>query len=233
MGLNTNAPEAMLDIRADSTSLRPHLQLVEPANDYARLTMRSEGVTRYWTIAARTQVGGSAMDRLNFFNSTGGDIMVIRGNRRVGIATIDPGAFTLAVNGECAKPGGGSWAIFCDPKLKKDIEPLRGTLDTLLQLRGYSFEYTPQAIEKNLAMPGRQIGLSADEVERVFPQWVGRDDDGLRYVTERGTTALMVEALRDLRSEKNEQVGRLKAESEQLRSRIEALESALAALSTR
>mgnify|MGYP000851868038 CR=1 FL=1 len=145
-------------------------------------------------------------------------------NHSVGIGTSSPGSFLLAVNGSAAKVGGGTWSIFCDSRLKHDIEPLSGTLDRLLQLHGYTFEYNTEAVENRLALPGRQIGLMADEVERVFPDWVERDGQGYRYVTERATTALMVEALRDLRREKDEAIAQLKAQNDALEARLKALE---------
>ncbi|MBX3387925.1 MAG: tail fiber domain-containing protein [Phycisphaeraceae bacterium] len=112
----------------------------------------------------------------------------------------------LTITGNAFKPGGGSWAISSDPRLKHDISPLTGTLDRLLSLRGYQFFYNDDVIRSNRGMPGVQIGLMGDEVERVFPDWVTRDENGMRMVTERSTTALMVEALRDLRAEKDEQI---------------------------
>jgi hypothetical protein len=113
-----------------------------------------------------------------------------------------------------------------------------GTLDRLLRLRGYSFEYNADAVAKQLALPGTQIGLIAQEVERVFPDWVAADDQGYRYVTERATTALMVEALRDLRAEKDRAIEQLKAdaakrelENAELKARLDRLESTLKAAS--
>ena len=40
-------------------------------------------------------------------------------------------------------------------------------------------------------------------MEEVFPEWVSESADGYKYITEYGTTALLVEALRELRREKN------------------------------
>ncbi len=116
--------------------------------------------------------------------------------------------FGFRSDGLASKPGGGSWAIISDPRTKHDVEPLKGTLDRLLSLRGYQYYYNDMEIKNGRALPGLQIGLMADEVERVFPDWVSRDKDGMRMVTERSTTALMVEALRDLRAEKDEQIRR-------------------------
>ena len=36
--------------------------------------------------------------------------------------------------------------------------------------------------EKQGGLTGTQIGLVAQEVEEVFPEWVGTDADGMKYV---------------------------------------------------
>jgi hypothetical protein len=137
---------------------------------------------------------------------------------------------TLVLNpdgGTVAKPGGGSFANFSDRTLKQDIEPLHGTLDRLLALRGYSFRYTDDALEHKPVMKGTQIGLMAQDVQQVFPDWVDTDAEGKLMVTERATTALMVEALRDLRVEKDEQIKQRDARIEALEARLLRLEAAI------
>lgn len=142
--------------------------------------------------------------------------------RPVGIAVLDPGGFWLAVNGDAAKPGGGSWAVFSDARLKEAIEPMApGMLERLLKLRAYRFEYTDEAVEKRLALPGPQWGLLAQEVQEVFPEWVGADDDGYLHVTERNLSAVVIEALRELRQEKDAAIARLEADNLQLRAQLE------------
>jgi hypothetical protein len=152
---------------------------------------------------------------------------------QVGINTGLVNGFDLAVSGTAAKTGGGSWSVYSDARLKHDVTPLKGTLDRLLQLRGYSFEYNADAVERNLALPGTQLGLLAQEVQRVFPDWVETDKNGYLFVTERATTALMVEALRDLRSEKDAQLDELRkakdAEIADLKARLERIEKAIEA----
>lgn len=133
----------------------------------------------------------------------------------VGINT-EPFGFHLAVNGEAAKPDGGSWSSLSDARLKHDIAPLPpGSLDKLLALHGRTFEFNEEAIDSKLATPGRKVGLIAQEVEEVFPEWVKEDTEGYKYITEHGTTALFVEALRELRAEKDEQIQTLQTELEQ------------------
>jgi len=131
----------------------------------------------------------------------------------------------LACNGDAAKPGGGSWSVLSDQRLKENIRPLTGALDRLMRLRGRTFDYTAEARERGLTLPGEQIGFVAQEVEEVFPEWIGEDQDGMKYVTERGTTALFVEALRELRAETEalrREVAELKAQRAGLDARGDA-----------
>ncbi len=160
------------------------------------------------------------------FASTGEDQFLIRASGGVGINTNDPNGFDLAVGGHAAKPGGGSWTTFSDARLKRNIQPVsegpESLLERLLALNAYSFEYTRDAVDTRLGLPGRQIGLLAQEVKDVFPEWVGSDENGYFYVTERGTTAIMVEALRELRDSQDRQLAELRSENGELRRQVAA-----------
>jgi hypothetical protein len=133
---------------------------------------------------------------------------------------------TLVVNGTASKPGGGSWSLFSDRRLKRDIQPLSGALGRLLQLRGVTFQYDdPDHISY---FPGEQAGFIAQEVADVFPEWVERSPDGYLSMTVRGFEALTVEALREMRLEHAAEIEALRAEKdteiEQLSNRIDELE---------
>lgn len=135
----------------------------------------------------------------------------------------------LRVHGDAMKPGGGSWSSASDERLKHNINPIpSGILDQLLELTGYTFEFKEEAIAKDLALPGEQIGLIAQEVAEVFPDWVGEDNDGYLFVTERGVTAIFVEALRELRDEKSDAIEEQQAIINVQETRIAELENQLA-----
>jgi hypothetical protein len=120
--------------------------------------------------------------------------------------------------GDAGKPGGGSWANTSDVRLKKNIAPLEGSLDTLLALRGVTFEYKDaKAIGE---LDGTRTGFIAQDVERVMPDWVWDASDGYKRVTIRGFEAMAVEAIRELDQNNDE----LQAENDDLRDRIERLE---------
>jgi hypothetical protein len=137
----------------------------------------------------------------------------------VGIGTQTPG-WMLHVTGDAAKPGGGSWTDSSDIRLKKNIRPIDDALETMLTLHGVRFEWNEQ--DRAELLPGIQMGMIAQEVETVFPQWVGTDSQGYKDLTFRGFEALAVEAMREL-----------KAENEVLKNRLSDLERRLLLLEGR
>lgn len=175
--------------------------------------------------------------------------LFIKDNGNIGIRKAKP-SYSLEVYGTAGKPGGGTWADSSDERLKKNVQPLTGALDKLIQLRGVAFEWiNPEehsvqgsVQEKELYTSGIQekgaykdkegikSGLIAQDVEKVFPDWVleiepeGKDKE---LVTEgekikaiyfpHAFNAYVIEALRELK----EEIGRLKEENIALRARIE------------
>ena len=137
----------------------------------------------------------------------------------VGIGTETPD-WMLHVNGAAAKPGGGSWTDSSDIRLKKNVRTIENALERTLTLRGVEFEWNEP--ERAGLLPGTQIGMVAQEVETVFPQWVGTGRQGYKDLTIRGFEALAVEAMREL-----------KAENEALKNRLSELEKRILLLEGR
>jgi hypothetical protein len=104
-----------------------------------------------------------------------------------------------------------TFTINSDARLKTNIKPLEGALDRLMQLKGVTYEWKNPAEHDN--MRDTQRGFIAQDVEKVFPEWVGTDDKGFKTLTTRGLEAMVVESLRTL-----------KTENEALRDRVKALE---------
>ncbi|MDP2653609.1 MAG: tail fiber domain-containing protein [Candidatus Omnitrophota bacterium] len=136
----------------------------------------------------------------------------------VAINTANPAGFNLAVNGTAANPT-GTWSLLSDERLKTNIQPLRGSLEKVLSLRGVSFEWKDPAEHGNHTE--MQRGFIAQEVEPVFPEWVGTNADGFKYVEPAGINAVVVEAIKELNAKMEE----LKAENQRLQERIKALEN--------
>ena len=143
---------------------------------------------------------------------------------RLGINT-NTASFDLTLSGTAGKTGGGSWAVFSDKRLKKNITSMTGSLDTISALRPVNFEYT--AKDHFSYSPGVQSGFIAQEVQQVMPQWVNTADDGYFYLDQVGYEALIVDAIQELRTEKDavqEEVNGLRLENELLKARLDRLE---------
>ncbi|MGE0481867.1 MAG: tail fiber domain-containing protein [Phycisphaerae bacterium] len=226
--LHVSAPQGV--VRVDSTGTQ------SPAIEFRNLSSATNvtlGTLNFVNLAGLfpgqiSYVDDEFIDYMTF--RVGGNERVrFTGNGNVGIGTIAPSQL-LSVNGSAGKPGGGDWSVFSDERLKQNITPMPDALDRLMRLHGYEFEYTADAVERGRGLPGRQIGLIAQEVQRVFPDWVEQDADGYLFVTERATTALMVESLRQLRTEQDAEVAAVRAENEDLRARLNRLEARLDAI---
>jgi hypothetical protein len=78
--------------------------------------------------------------------------------------------------------------------------------------------------------------MIAQQVEEVFPEWVGTDADGYKTLTYRGFEALTVESFRELKA-KNDALetsnGALQATNAELAGEVAAIKDRLSALEKR
>lgn len=88
---------------------------------------------------------------------------------KVGIGTNSP-AYLLHVNGVAAKPGGGSWAVASDRRLKQQIELYNEGLSHILQINPVWFRYNGKA---GLPTEKRFVGVIAQEMQKIAPHTVG------------------------------------------------------------
>jgi len=138
----------------------------------------------------------------------------------------------LTVHGQASRPGGGTWTTLSDSQAKTDIAPISGALDKILQLRGVTYQWKdPAAVGARNNAP--LMGLVADEVEKVLPEWVSQGPDGLRRLHTTGFPALAVEALREVWLRQNGEQERLRGELRKLEEENRQLEELNESLRTR
>ncbi len=171
-----------------------------------------------------TKIAGNKLETSWVTCSTG----LVSTRLTVGQSTAS-GSFTLAVNGSAAKTGGGSWAVFSDQRLKQNIQPMTGSLNIISALRPVNFQY--KATNHFSFAPGTQRGFIAQEVQKVIPQWVHTADDGYLYLDQTGYEALIVDAIQELRAEKDTEIQKLQNENNQLNARLQRLEKIMLILS--
>jgi hypothetical protein len=128
-------------------------------------------------------------------------------NDKVGINTTSP-AYELDVNGTVRAD---DFIEYSDIRLKKDVKTIEKALDQITRLRGVTFHWKDK---KN--GNGQQLGVIAQEVEKIFPQVVSTGGSGYKSVAYSNLVAPLIEAVKEL-----------KAENETLKARLEAIEKKL------
>jgi hypothetical protein len=119
----------------------------------------------------------------------------------------------------------GAWLNGSDERLKKDIIPLAGVLDRLLQLRPVSYEF------RNAAEGApRSLGLIAQEVEPLFPEVIG-EHSGMKALAYSELVPVTIGAIQELNRKMEsenaalrEELKRSDAENAELKQRLDALE---------
>jgi hypothetical protein len=106
-----------------------------------------------------------------------------------------------------------------DKRLKDHIVPIEDPLEKILRIRGVEFDWN----EKSLSPGKHSIGVTAQEVQKVFPTAVAEDRDGHLMVDYAVLVAPLIEAAREL--DKRNAV--LEKENREMRHRLDRLEEAV------
>ena len=106
-----------------------------------------------------------------------------------------------------------------DENAKKNVEPIQDGLDKVLQLNGVRFDWREDVVPLKAENDSRQIGLIAQEVEKIVPEVVvdeiveGQTLKSIRY---ENLVALLIEGMK----EQQEQINSLKQTVEELSTKL-------------
>ena len=114
-----------------------------------------------------------------------------------------------------------------DRNRKQHIEPLTNSLERLLKIKGYSYEFklAPAEIEKG-DKPIHSYGVIAQEVAKVFPEIVEISADGSHYVSYTEFIPFLIESIK----EQQEQIEQAAATNAELKAQLKALADRLSKL---
>lgn len=112
-----------------------------------------------------------------------------------------------------------------DARLKTDIRPLNNALDTVLSLQGKQYRLIDEAVNQT------DIGLIAQDVEKVLPQIVSQSEDGYKAIDYQSLTTVLIEAMKEqqgqimiLEKENTELKALVSGQMEKLLARVAMLE---------
>lgn len=243
VGVNTAAPAAGLDVRSDASfgtsggfkiaqdgrvtmgNIGNLSQITIAAQDaidvraFQPFITLSDTTNGSLTVSARIQNvgGGLSFQSSNFLAGITNEFMYMDAAGRLGINTQSNGP-TLDVAGtiRCTTLTQTSSAAF-----KDDVAPLASGLSELMRLRPVSYVWNDKA--PAISRGKHDLGFIAEEVEKVLPDAVAKDDSGATIgIDYSRITVLAVKAIKDQQS-------RLDADREEIRSlrdRLAKLEAA-------
>jgi len=89
-----------------------------------------------------------------------------------------------------------------DKKLKTNITPIKNALNKVLQLNGVEFDFISSNDTGYLGI--HQIGLIAQDVSKVIPEVVSKNNDGTLGLSYQHLVALLIEAMKEQQKEIND-----------------------------
>ena len=159
--------------------------------------------TSYGTWGSYVNLQGPAGDSHWLINGT--STYYNDGNVGIGIDT--PG-YNLHVIGDIAYTG--SIYDVSDERLKENIAPLRNGIEKISALKAIYFN------NKGESSANREVGVIAQDVEKVLPELVSTNEQGYKSVDYTKLTPVLIEAVKEL-----------KAENDSLKKRLESQEKTL------
>jgi hypothetical protein len=117
----------------------------------------------------------------------------------VGIGTTAPTEL-LSVNGTASKPGGGSWAVFSDERLKTIKGNFNSGLKAVMQLQPIRYQYKPKNIF-GLKSETENVGFGAQSLQKVIPEAVTKNSEGYLMVNNDPILWTMLNAIKEQQKE--------------------------------
>ncbi|WP_413291459.1 tail fiber domain-containing protein [Bdellovibrio sp. HCB337] len=231
LGINTKNPNAALDVngRIRSTGVAGGEDAIfELYNQQAPANQR-------WTEMYTDDFGTFIIRNLNDAYSAGATVLhshrlpgspnidytVLDGNVGIGFAP----SYKFHANGTVA--GVGAYVNASDIRLKKNIEPMSDVRTKLTQLTGVYFDWRQDEYPEMNFEQTHDVGVIAQDVEKVFPEAVKTDSKGFKSVAYSKLVAPLIEAVKELYAKvqgHDEEIKSLKQENAELKVRLDRLE---------
>ena len=102
----------------------------------------------------------------------------------------------LQVTGDVVVTGNITAFYSSDISLKDNIRPIESAIFKVKQIRGVTFDWNEKA-GKIEQQKGHDVGLIAQEVEKVLPEVIQIREDGIKAISYEKVVPLLVEAIKE------------------------------------
>ncbi|OFX17875.1 MAG: hypothetical protein A2033_18285 [Bacteroidetes bacterium GWA2_31_9] len=114
----------------------------------------------------------------------------------------------------------GSLTQNSDKRLKTNIKPLQNSLSNVMQLQGVNYYWNQEKFPERSFSDKLQIGVIAQDIEKIYPELVSTDDKGYKSVNYTQLTPVLIEAIKELKGiidNQNTEIQNLKADNSSLK----------------
>lgn len=139
--------------------------------------------------------------------------LYINSNGNVGVGTSNPSQKLHVAGNICAT---GTIGACSDIRYKTNFSPVKNSLASVLSLHGIYYNWKVNEFPDMEFSNNRQLGFSAQEVEKLFPEVVMTDSNGYRSVDYGRLTPVLVEAIK----EQQQQIQKLEKEITEMKTLI-------------
>ena len=198
VGVGTASPASLLHLAGSFGNEPPFIRLQRTDGTTTFLggvSFYSQNATKGFAIENNVVVGNDTLE----FNHNLSNFMMINSSGNVGIGTTAPTQL-LSVNGTAGKPGGGTWDVFSDERLKNIKGRYNTGLKALMQLQPIRYEYKPNN-PLGIKSEGENIGFGAQTLQKIIPEAVTRDSTGYLMVKSDPILWTMLNAIKEQQKE--------------------------------
>ena len=193
VGINEVSPDDMLHVTSAGNGTRVRAENL--GNGWAGFVAKN--TQREFFIGVQGAFDANPGELHIFDNTVGARRLVIDAAGEVGIGRNNP-SVKLDVNGSVNCTGG---TCSSDERWKKNIVTLPNVLDNIKQMRGVSYFWKTEAFPDQNFKADKQIGLIAQEVEKVYPELVKTNNEGYKSMDYMSLTAVLLEGLKEQQKE--------------------------------
>ncbi|RMG76308.1 MAG: tail fiber domain-containing protein [Bacteroidetes bacterium] len=226
VGIGTSTPA--LPLHVSTTDADPYKRIASFVGGSGGQIQLGGDAYSDGTGIAYIQAGNGLL--LDGTNNTANSQLILAANGNVGIGTNAP-TYKLHVNGRIRTTNINETS---DIRYKKDIEKITGALEKVLKMNGVYYNWKTEEYPQAGFDTTRQVGVIAQEMEKILPEVVNTDEEGYKSVEYSKLVAVLIEAMKEQQkqiAELQQQNTLLQTQNSGILERMEKLEAQIAILS--
>ncbi len=146
-------------------------------------------------------------DNVLYIENSDSDTPLIFGN-------FETGSEEVIINGDFSYTG--KKGALSDGRYKEDLQPMGNVLDKISEINGTYFSWKEEEYPDMVFGDGRQIGLIAQDIEKIYPELVNETSRGYKTVDYEKLSVILLEGIKEQQTEIEKIQGELKTLKEQL-----------------